>query len=153
MPLPQPQEAMLGGHAIAIVGYDDSKQMFTFQNSWGSSWGDKGFGYLPYSYLTNPQLSSDFWTVRMVSWARDFCFRRYPLLACHGTSSLAFQSHLRVPYYPYVDLGDTLQLDINISIASACSLLSLCPWSGARRHASSHFNRICVFPTIPISAA
>jgi hypothetical protein len=38
-------------HAVLIVGYDDSKQLFKFKNSHGAGWGDKGFGYMPYDYL------------------------------------------------------------------------------------------------------
>ena len=38
-----------GGHAVAIVGYKSDR--FIVRNSWGTSWGDKGFGYasLPYA--------------------------------------------------------------------------------------------------------
>lgn len=35
-----------GGHAIAIVGYDENG--FIIRNSWGESYGDKGYGLLPY---------------------------------------------------------------------------------------------------------
>ena len=44
-------EACLGGHAMLIVGYDRSKQLFTVRNSWGTSWGDNGYCYLPYRML------------------------------------------------------------------------------------------------------
>jgi C1A family cysteine protease len=64
--MPQTNEQMLGGHAVLAVGYDDAKQRFTVQNSWGTSWGDKGFFYMPYEYLTNPNLADDFWTMRTV---------------------------------------------------------------------------------------
>jgi ribosomal protein S18 acetylase RimI-like enzyme len=37
-----------GSHSVLLVGYDDQKREFIFQNSWGVNWGDKGFGYLPY---------------------------------------------------------------------------------------------------------
>ena len=40
---------VIGGHAMTIVGYDDSKQVFIVENSWGSSWGDKGYFYFDYS--------------------------------------------------------------------------------------------------------
>lgn len=39
---------VLGGHAISIVGYDDEKEAFIIRNSWGESWGEKGFGYVSY---------------------------------------------------------------------------------------------------------
>lgn len=40
---------MLGGHAISIVGYDDNRQAFIIRNSWGTTWGENGFGYVSYS--------------------------------------------------------------------------------------------------------
>jgi hypothetical protein len=63
VPLPQPNEECLGGHAVLICGYDDNKQLWIARNSWGSDWGDKGYFYLPYAYLTNPELSSDLWNI------------------------------------------------------------------------------------------
>lgn len=64
IPLPQPGDSLIGGHAVACVGYDDDRHLFTIRNSWGSNWGDSGYGYLPYSYLTDPGLAADFWTIR-----------------------------------------------------------------------------------------
>jgi len=66
VPLPAAGETMLGGHAVAVVGYDDAKQWFICRNSWGDSWGDRGHCYLPYSYLTNSQLAFDAWVIRTV---------------------------------------------------------------------------------------
>ncbi len=43
-----PFEATDGGHAMVIVGYDDSKQAFRVQNSWTDQWGDKGFIWIAY---------------------------------------------------------------------------------------------------------
>lgn len=39
-----------GAHAIAIVGYDDTRQAFHIRNSWGVKWGQGGYAWLPYSY-------------------------------------------------------------------------------------------------------
>lgn len=64
VPMPSPDEDVEGGHAICIVGYSDEKQWFICRNSWGDGWGDKGHFYLPYNFLINPDLASDFWTVR-----------------------------------------------------------------------------------------
>jgi C1A family cysteine protease len=64
--MPGKKESVLGGHAVYTIGYDDSKSWFIVQNSWGSSWGDKGFFYLPYAYLTNKNLASDFWSLRLI---------------------------------------------------------------------------------------
>ena len=48
--IPKRNGQIIGGHAVLIVGYDDSKQLFKFKNSWGAGWGDRGYGYLPYEY-------------------------------------------------------------------------------------------------------
>jgi C1A family cysteine protease len=58
-------EQLMGGHALCCCGYDDEKQVFIVANSWSAAFGDKGYCYLPYAYLTDQQLSSDFWTVRI----------------------------------------------------------------------------------------
>ncbi len=49
--IPAPAGNILGGHAICVDGYDDSKQMFRFANSWGSDWGDGGYGWIPYNLV------------------------------------------------------------------------------------------------------
>jgi C1A family cysteine protease len=67
VPMPAPGEAVLGGHAVLAVGYDDSQQRFIVRNSWGSAWGMQGYFTVPYSYLTDSNLSSDFWTVRLIA--------------------------------------------------------------------------------------
>lgn len=45
-------------HAIYLIGYDDNKRVFEFVNSWGEQWGDNGFGYLPYDYITKGYASN-----------------------------------------------------------------------------------------------
>ena len=52
---------MVGGHAIAIVGYDNQKRHLIVKNSFGTGWGDKGYFYMPYTYVT-PELLMDIWT-------------------------------------------------------------------------------------------
>lgn len=44
-------EGTEGGHAMTIVGYDDTLYggCFTVVNSWGNDWGNEGFFYLRYS--------------------------------------------------------------------------------------------------------
>lgn len=67
VPLPRMNEDPLGGHCMLIVGYDTSKQHFIIRNSWSTSWGDQGYAYMPFNYLLNKGLSSDFWTIRLIS--------------------------------------------------------------------------------------
>lgn len=82
VPMPNVEtEAILGGHYVVAIGYNDSGQQtfqdgriwpagtFLCQNSWGMQWGMvsmAGCFSIPYEYLTNPNLSSDFWTIRSV---------------------------------------------------------------------------------------
>jgi len=66
IPMPAKDESVQGGHALLCVGYDDATQVFIFKNSWSTSWGDKGYGYLPYAYMTNSDLTADLWTLRNI---------------------------------------------------------------------------------------
>ena len=65
--LPARNETAVGAHAVLAVGYNDSMQRFLIRNSWGAQWGQKGYFTMPYAYLTDSDLCSDFWTVRLVS--------------------------------------------------------------------------------------
>jgi C1A family cysteine protease len=51
IPMPTPDSDYLGGHAICVVGYDRRNHMFKFVNSWGTQWGDRGFGHIGYATL------------------------------------------------------------------------------------------------------
>jgi C1A family cysteine protease len=64
IPLPQPSESPVGGHAVVCVGYEDARQAFIIRNSWGAGWGDAGYGYMPYAYMLDAGLAADFWTIR-----------------------------------------------------------------------------------------
>ncbi len=64
--LPTQNEQQVGGHAVLVVGYDDAQQRFMVRNSWGSDWGIAGYFTLPYAYIVNPDLATDFWTLRLV---------------------------------------------------------------------------------------
>ena len=66
VPMPAAGESVLGGHAVLAVGYDDSQQRFIVRNSWGTGWGMQGYFTMPYAYLTERNLASDFWTIRLV---------------------------------------------------------------------------------------
>lgn len=79
IPYPSTSDVVLGGHALMAVGYDDSieiqnikdekpyKGAFLIRNSWGKSWGDLGYGWLPYEYL-HQRIARDWWTVIKQEW-------------------------------------------------------------------------------------
>jgi C1A family cysteine protease len=73
VPMPGPTEMIVGGHCVVAVGYDDTgtiaphPEMFLCRNSWGSDWGLAGYFWIPYAYLTDENLASDFWTVEAVT--------------------------------------------------------------------------------------
>jgi len=63
--LPERGEQFLGGHAVLAVGYKDDTKIkgqgvVICRNSWGESWGDIGYFYLPYSYFAS--YVTDMWT-------------------------------------------------------------------------------------------
>lgn len=73
LPLPVQGEQSLGGHAVLVVGYEDKTTIgslfckkttgyLTVRNSWGPSWGDGGYFYMPYEYVTKGY-AWDFWTL------------------------------------------------------------------------------------------
>lgn len=66
VPMPQPDENMLGGHAVVAVGFDQTKRAFLCRNSWGDTWGIGGYFWMPYEYLSNPDLCDDRWTIKLV---------------------------------------------------------------------------------------
>ena len=61
------RERLLGGHAVLLVGYDKTRQVYIVRNSWGRNWGDGGYFYMPFQVIQNRNMSSDFWTIRSVS--------------------------------------------------------------------------------------
>lgn len=78
--IPYPHnERAIGGHAIVVVGYDDSVEIknshggeitvgaLLIRNSWGKGWGKDGYGWLPYKYVLS-SLARDFWAIIKNEW-------------------------------------------------------------------------------------
>jgi C1A family cysteine protease len=62
IPFPKPNEKIQGGHAVMAVGYDAAKGGLLIRNSWGTGWGDAGYGTLPFEYVEKG-LATDFWAL------------------------------------------------------------------------------------------
>lgn len=73
-------DGILGGNAAVVVGYDDRRIRSTvgallIRTSWGSEWGEEGYGWLPYAYIEQ-QLAADFWTIIRPDWLESGEFDR-----------------------------------------------------------------------------
>jgi C1A family cysteine protease len=86
IPFPSERDRILGGHAVVAVGYDNAltiknpssggpttKGALLIRNSWGASWGDGGYGWLPYKYV-EAGLAEDFWSVLKKDWVDTGAF-------------------------------------------------------------------------------
>ncbi len=85
------------GHALVAVGYDDSKEFeghkekggFLIRNSWDKSWGDKGYGWLPYDYVLKGK-ATDWWSLLDAEWAN---FDKFGLELDKDNNSLLLKSN------------------------------------------------------------
>ncbi len=66
MTLPKPDELPGSGHAVVAVGYDDVKKHFIVLNSWGQEFGDKGYFYMPYTFMVDPKWCFDHYKLSYV---------------------------------------------------------------------------------------
>jgi len=73
VPMPEWNEKCLGGHAVAVIGYNDkfkrglfgkSEPHYEVRNSWGTDWGDQGHFWIPARYIEDTKYGTDAWTIR-----------------------------------------------------------------------------------------
>ena len=67
VPMPAAGEQLMGGHAVFCAGYQTDSSVagggaLIVKNSWGTSWGDGGYFYLPFAFVQKPGMVSDAWT-------------------------------------------------------------------------------------------
>lgn len=80
IPFPARGERVEGGHAVVAMGYDDRKEIanaspggpktrgaLRIRNSWGTGWGDAGYGWLPYEYVLKG-VAVDWWSILQNEW-------------------------------------------------------------------------------------
>lgn len=52
--VPSPEGAVVGGHAVLLVGYSVARRAWRVRNSWGAAWGEGGYAWLPFAWTSLP---------------------------------------------------------------------------------------------------
>jgi len=58
----KPKGGFIGKHAMIIVGWSEELQAYHIRNSWGTAWGDKGYGYMSKKYIEST-ITKDLWVI------------------------------------------------------------------------------------------
>lgn len=116
----------LGGHAISLVGYDDSKQAFIIRNSWGAEWGDKGFVYI--SYEDTSGIGNNTWAFE-VSPNAKYMTVEYPRNNEYVSGNVDFSYisndvSVKKVQFKITDAQGKLQLAVPVVIANKTSIES-----------------------------
>lgn len=61
-----------GGHAMLIVGYDDTRGAWLVRNSWGPDWAEQGHFWLAYDVMTYYSTPFAFWTIGAIENKQSF---------------------------------------------------------------------------------
>jgi hypothetical protein len=64
IPMPNPYEKVIGGHAITLTGYNNDTQRFSFANWWGNQWGNSSYGTIPYAYILRNDLCNEIYAIK-----------------------------------------------------------------------------------------
>jgi Papain family cysteine protease/Kelch motif len=113
--LPAPGDPGNGGHAIMLTSYDDAVQTFGFVNSWGTGFGQQGYGTLTYAYLA--QYSTGGVALQSLGFKGSKCSADYcstnglqPGSYCDGTTAVQCEM-----------VGGCIQVLNQTTCTSACS--------------------------------
>lgn len=64
IPMPEPGEKVIGGHAVCVVGYGQKPNHYLIRNSWGTDFGDTGYYYMSQAYMN--LYAQDHWVLKSV---------------------------------------------------------------------------------------